>query len=811
MEAIWKNITYSVRMLLKRPGFTTVAIIAIALGIGANTAIFSVVNTVLLQPLPFDRPEQLLTISTGTRNQPGEGGGTFSVPDLLDVQARATTLEYVATYQRSGGILTEGGETERLIGAAVTADYFPLFRAKPILGRVFTREEDKPGAAQVIVLSHGLWQRRFGGDPGIVGREVDIGGKTTVIGVMPAGFEYPITDDNQDFWEPIFSQAFMTKDARETRDIRSLDVVARLKEGVSIEQARAELDSLSRQIEQQFPKTNTNLSFHAASMHEQITRDYRSALYIMLGAVGLVLLIACANVANLQLARATARRREIAIRAALGASRGRIIGQLMTESLILALVGGAAGLALASWGLVALITYGPSEVPRLQDVRLDNTVLAFTVGVSMLTGILFGLIPALQVSKSGQSGTLKEGALGSTDAGGKSRMRSALIVTEVALSLMLLVGAGLLINTFVRLLKTDAGFDPRGVLALDVPLSRTKYTKPEQRSAAFQQLVEKMKSVPGVREVSLVSNVPLSDLDSEISFNIAGRPPYRPGEELAADDTTVSPNYFRTMNIALLRGRDFTEQDTLNSPHVIIVSNSFVRRFFPGEDPLGKQILMDGDGQPPREIVGVVNDVRRNGLDVDVEPEMYVSQWQTPERRLNVMLKTDAPNPAQLTQAARQAVREFDPNQIIWRIQTLDEMLSKSVAPRRFNMMLLGVFAGVALVLAAVGLYGVMSYSVNWRTNEIGIRMALGARASNVIGLVLREGMIMTLIGLALGLAGALALSRLLTTLLYGVSPRDPFTFAGVSIVLLLVALVACLIPAMRATKVDPLVALRAE
>ena len=811
MGAIWKNVTYSVRTLLKRPGFTIVAVVAIALGIGANTAIFSVVNTVLLQPLPFDRPDQLLILSTGARNEPGDGGGTFSVPDFIDIQARTSTLEHVATYQRSGTILTEGGEPERLIGAAVTADYFPLFRVKPILGRVFTREEDKPGAAQVIVLSHGLWQRRFGGDPSIVGREVDIGGKTTVIGVMPAGFEYPIEDESQDYWEPIFSQAFMTKDARETRDSRSLDVVARVKEGVSIEQAKAELDNLSRQIEQQFPKTNTNLVFHAVSMHEQITRDYRSALYIMLGAVGLVLLIACANVANLQLARATARRREIAIRAALGASRSRIIGQLMTESLILALVGGAAGLALASWGLEALITFGPPDVPRLQDVRLDNTVLAFTVGISVLTGILFGLAPALQASKSGPGGTLKEGALGSTDAGGKSRMRSALIVAEVALSLMLLVGAGLLINTFVRLLKTDAGFDPRGVLALDVPLSRTKYTKPEQRSAAFQQLVEKMKSVPGVREVSLVSNVPLSDLDDEISFNIAGRPPYRPGEELAADYTTASPNYFRTMNIALLRGRDFTEQDTVNSPHVMVVSNTFVRRFFPGEDPLGKRLLMDGDGQPPREIVGVVNDVRRNGLDVDVQPEMYVSYLQSPERRMNVMLKTDAPNPAQLTQAARETVRAFDPNQIIWRIQTLDEMLSKSVAPRRFNMMLLGVFAGVALVLAAVGLYGVMSYSVNWRTNEIGIRMALGARGSDMIALVLREGMAMTLIGLAVGLAGALALSRVLTALLYGVSARDPFTFAGVSIVLLLVALVACLIPARRATKVDPLVALRAE
>ncbi|HKY26804.1 MAG TPA: ABC transporter permease [Pyrinomonadaceae bacterium] len=811
MDTIWKNITYSVRMLLKRPGFTAVAVIAIALGIGANTAIFSVVNTVLLRPLPFEKPEQLIYLSTEQRNQPTEDTGTFSVPDLLDVRDRATTLKYVASYQRSGTIVTEGGEPERLIGAAVTADYFPLFGVKPILGRFHTREEDQPGAAPVIVISHSLWQRRFGGDPNIIGREVTIGGKTTVIGVMPPGFEFPLRDDNQDYWEPMFAAAFLNKKTRETRDERFLQVVGRLKDGATIEQAKAELDNLSRQVEQQFPITNTGLIFDAVSVHEEITREYRSALLIMLGAVGLVLLIACANVANLQLARATARKREIAIRAALGASRGRIAGQLLTESLILAIVGGAAGLLLAAWGLDVLVKYGPPDVPRLQEVQLDNAVLGFTAAVSVITGVIFGLLPALHASRSGPGGALKEGAFGSTDAGSRSRMRSALIVVEVAFSLMLLVGAGLLINTFVRLLKTDAGFDPRGVLAMDIPLSRTKYPKPEQQLAAFQQLLEQMKSIPGVRDVSVVSNVPFSDFDTELSFNIEGKPPYRPGEELAADDTTAGPNYFRTMNITLLRGRDFSNQDTTNTPHVMIVSNAFARKFLPGEEPIGKRILMDGDGQPPREIIGVVNDVRRNGLDIDVEPEMYVSYLQSPTRRLNIMLKTDAPNPAQMATTARETIRAFDPNQIIWRTQTLDEMVSKSVAPRRFNMMILGVFAGVALILAAVGLYGVMSYSVNWRTNEIGIRMALGARASDVIALVVREGMVLTLIGLAIGLAGALIFSRIMTSLLYGVSARDPLTFAGVSAVLLFVALVACLIPARRATKVDPLIALRAE
>ena len=810
MDAFWRNLVYSARMLLKRPGLTAVAVVAIGLGIGANTAIFSVVNTVLLQPLPYEHPEQLVMVSTEQRNQALDGRGSFSVPDFFDVQQSSTTLQYLATVQRSGTIVTQGGDPERLIGAVVSSDYFSALGVKPELGRVFTRDEDKPGASPVIILSHGLWQRRFGGDPGIIGREIDLGGKSTVIGIMPAGFQFPISDDNQDYWEPIFAAAFMTKETREERSNRLLQVFGRLRPGVTVAQAKADLDLLSRQIEQQSPQSNTNVIFNAVSMHEDMTRNYRAALLIMLGAVGLVLLIACANVANLLLARAAARQKEVAIRMALGASRSRIAAQLLTESVLLALVGGALGLLLASWGTDLLVAYGPADVPRLREISLDSHVLAFTFGVSTLTGILFGLAPALHASRPDPGNMLKESGRGLSHAG-RNRTRSVLIVSEVALSLMLLAGAGLLINSFWRLMRTDAGFDPKSVLTLDIPLSRATYPKPEQRAAAFKQLVERMKNIPGVRDAGIVSNVPLTDFDVEISFNIEGRPPYKPGEETVADYTVASGDYFRTINIALLRGRVFTDADTANSPQVMVISNAFAKYYFPNEDPIGKRLVFDGEDQTPREIVGVVGDVRRKGLDVPVQPEMYVSYLQKPDRRMNLVLRTETRDATDLTAAARAEVKAFDPAQIIWRIQTLEQLLGTSVAPRRFNMMLLGIFAAVALILAAIGLYGVMSYSVSWQTHEIGIRMALGANRADVLRLVVQQGMKMTVIGLALGLIGAFLMSRVLIGMLYGVSPTDPLTFTGVSIVLLGVALLACLIPARRATRVDPIVALRSE
>ena len=810
MDVFWKDLVYSLRMLLKRPGLTAIAIMAIALAIGANTAIFSVVNSVILQPLPYAEPQQLVNLATEQRDQALDGRGSFSIPDVLDIQQSSKTLEHVAIYQQSGTITTEGGDPERVLGAAVNADYFPTLGVKPILGRTFTRDDDKAGAPAVIVISQGLWQRRYGGDPNIIGREINLGGKTTVVGVLPAGFEFPISDDTQDYWEPIFAASWMTEASRQERANRFVSAIGRLKSGATIEEAKADLDLLSRQIEQQSPQSNTNVIFNVVSMHEDVTKDYRPALFVMLGAVGLVLLIACANVANLLLARAAARQKEVAIRMALGASRKRIVSQLLTESLLLAIAGGVVGLLLAAWGMDLLIAYGPADVPRLRDVSLDRYVLFFTLFVSLLTAVLFGLAPALQASRPDPGNTLKQDGRGLTH-GGRNRMRSALIVTEVALSLMLLVGAGLLINSFWRLLRTDAGFDSRGVLAVDIPLSRTQYPTPEQRAAAFEQLIGRMKTLPGVRDVSVVNNVPLTDLDIELSFQIEGRPPYKPGEEATADYTVAGSDYFRTMNIALRRGRVFTNQDTAKTTEVMVVSDAFVKRYFPNEDPIGRRIVFDGNDKTPREIVGVVADVKRNGLDNDVQPELYVSHLQRPERRLNLVIRTEQSDASQLSPAVRAEVRAFDANQIIWRVRTLEELVGTSVAPRRFNMLLLGIFASVALVLAAIGLYGVMSYSVSWRTHEIGIRMALGAKGTDVLRLVVRQGMSMTLIGLALGLVGAFMLSRVMVGLLYGVSATDPLTFAGVSLVLLGVAFLACLIPARRATRVNPIVALRTE
>ena len=810
MDVLWKDLVYSLRMLLKRPSLTAVAIMAIALAIGANTAIFSVVNSVILQPLPYENPQQLVNLATEQRDQALDGRGSFSIPDYLDIQQSSKTLAHVGIYQGTGTIITEGGDPERLLGAAVNADYFPALGVKPILGRTFTRDEDKPGAPSVVLISHGLWQRRYGGDPNIIGREINLGGKTTVVGVLPAGFEFPISDDTQDFWEPIFSAVWMTEGTRQERANRFVSTIGRMKPGVTVEQAKADLDLLSRQVEQQSPQSNTNIIFNVVSMHEDITKDYRAALFVMLGAVGLVLLIACANVANLLLARAAARQKEVAIRMALGASRKRIVSQLLTESLLLSFAGGVLGLLLASWGMDLLVAYGPADVPRLRDVSLDRYVLFFTLFVSLMTAVLFGLAPALQASRPDPGNTLKQDGRGLTH-GGRNRMRSALIVTEVALSLMLLVGAGLLINSFWRLLRTEAGFDPRGVLAVDIPLSRAKYSTDEQRAAAFEQLIGRMKTLPGVRDVSVVSNVPLTDLDVELSFTIEGRPPYKPGEEWAADYTVAGSDYFRTMNIGLLRGRVFTNQDTANSPEVMVVSDAFAKTFFPNEDPIGRRIVFDGNDKTAREIVGVVADIKRNGLDNDVEPELYVSHLQRPERRLNLVIRTESGDASQLSPTVRAEVKAFDPNQIIWRVRTLEELVGTSVAPRRFNMLLLGIFASVALALAAIGLYGVMSYSVSWRTHEIGIRMALGAKGADVLRLVVRQGMSMTLIGLALGLLGAFLLSRVMVGLLYGVSATDPLTFAGVSIVLLAVAFLACLIPARRATRVNPIVALRTE
>ncbi len=809
MNTLLQDLRYGARMLLKSPGFTVVAVLALALGIGANSAIFSVVNAVLLRPLPFPEPARLVRLGAGSRGEP-TARGVFSFPDYKDVQAQAQTLEYVAGYLNSGTVLTgEGEEPMRILGADVAADYFPLLGVQPELGRVFTRAEDQPGAA-VVVISHGLWQRRFGARPNVLGQQLKMGStNATIIGVMPAGFEYPFRAEHQDFWAPL--NGHPTPD-REQRDEHSLPVIARLKPGVTVEQARAELATLARRFEQQYPASNTAVTITAASLHADLTRDVRPALFILLGAVGFVLLIACANVANLLLARAASRSKEIAIRTALGASRWRIVRQLLVESLLLAIVGGGLGLLLAMWGVDLLVAASPANIPRVQQVGLDGRVLAFTLLLSALVGIAFGLVPALHASKPDLNDALKEGSRGSTESLRRNRVRSLLVVAEVALSLMLLIGAGLLLKSFMRLVQTDPGFDASHVLTLDIPLGRQRYATPEQQTDFFRRLVERTKSLPGVAAAGIVNDLPLSGNGDNYTFQIAGRPAAPPGAEPIADYTVASPGYCETLRIPLRQGRLLTAQDNAQAPRVLLISESLARRHFADTNPIGQRLMLDIDNETaPREIVGVVGDVRRAALDTEAAPEFYLPYEQVPERRMNLVVRTTAADAASMTASVRGAVRDLDKDQLIWQTRTLDQLLAASVAGRRFNMLLLGIFAAVALLLAALGIYGVMAYSVTRRTHEIGIRMALGARAGDVLKLVIGQGMLLAGAGVALGLIGALAVTRVLTTLLYGVSPTDPLTFAGLALLLALIAFVACYVPARRATKVDPMIALRYE
>ncbi|HEX8144774.1 MAG TPA: ABC transporter permease [Pyrinomonadaceae bacterium] len=809
MGTLLQDLRYGVRMLMKNPGFSAVVVLALALGIGANSAIFSVVNALLLRPLPFDEPQQLMMVWGVSKNS-GEGRLVLSVPDLSDLRAQSQTIEYLAPYNGSGTTLANGDETERIFGAVVPADLFPLLRVEPVLGRTFTREEDVPGGPPLVVISQNLWQRSFGSDPKIVGKEIKMGGLgLTVIGVMPASFRFPIQGEKPDYWQPIASSPSYTA-AKDIRGSRSLRVLARLKRGVTQAQAQSELASIARRLEEQYPDTNTGLTFNLTPLHEDIVGSVRPALLIILGAVAFVLLIACANVANLLLARSAARHKEIAIRTALGAGRLRIIRQLLTESLLLSVMGGGLGMLIAMWGIDLLVAASPANLPRIREIGLDAYVLGFTAAVSILTGILFGLVPALQSSRLDLTESLKEGGRGSTDGLRRNRVRSLLVISEVALSLVLLVGAGLLIRSFVSLLNTSPGFDADSILTVDIPLSRSKFPGGEQQSLYVQQLIERTREVPGVEAVAAVNILPLSGNARESSFTVEGRP-VPPGQEPEAQVSAVSPDYFRAMSIPLQRGRVFTERDRKDAPPVLIISESLARRNFPGEDPLGKRLLID-DAKPPHEIIGIVGDVHHEGLETEAGPEYYLSYFQAPERLVNLVVRAAPPtDPASLQSAVRNAIKGVNSDQLIWQTKTMQQMLSESVARQRFNMMLLALFAALALFLATIGIYGVMSYSVTQRTHEIGIRIALGAQARDVLRMVVRQGMTLTLVGVCLGLLAAFAVTRVMTSLLYGVTATDALTFAAVSVLLAGIALLACLIPARRATRVDPMVALRYE
>ncbi len=805
MQTLWQDLRYGARMLLKKPGFTLVAVITLALGIGANTAIFSVVNAVLLRPLPFKEPDRLVMIREMKLPQFPE----FSVSpgNFLDWKRQNTVFERLVSLRGASFNLIGAGDPEQVMGLRVTDGFFAMLGAQPQIGRVFLPEEDQPGRANVALLSHGLWQRRFGGDPKILNQTITLNGQSyTVIGVMPATFRF---GGNPDLWTP---SAFTAQEAQ-SHGSHYISVVGQLRPGATVDQARAEMIAIAGRLAAQYPGTNTGWSVKLMPLLEFIVRDIKPALLVLLVAVAFVLLIACANVANLLLARANERQKEIAVRAALGAGRARIVRQLLTESVLLSAAGGAAGLLLAKLGEYLLLKLAPEDLPRMSDVSLDGRALAFTAAITLLTGLVFGLVPSLQSSRPNLNETLKDAGRGSTEGGRRQLVRSALVTLEVASALALLVGAGLLIKSFWRLQKVAPGFNPDNALTLSVTLPRSKYPEENQRVAFFRQLLEKVSALPGVQAAGASHSMPLGG-DYVLAFKIQGRPPLPPGAGQSTNFYSVSADYFKTMGIPLLRGRLLTERDAKDSPHVAVINETMAKNLFPDENPVGKRITFDtGDDNPNPdwyEIVGVVGDVKQYGLDQATPLQTYEPYTQQTFSYMTLVARTTGA-PANLTAAIRNAVLQIDKEQPIADVRTLDRILSTSIAQQRFSMLLLGVFAAVAMLLAAVGIYGVLSYSVTQRIHEIGIRMALGAGRHDVLRLLIGHGMLLTLIGVAAGLAAAFALTRLMSTLLFDVSATDPITFGLIALLLVTVALLACWIPARRATKVDPLVALRRE
>jgi predicted permease len=811
MGTLWQDMRYGVRMLVKQPGFTVVAVLALALGVGANTAIFSVVNAVLLRPLPFAQPDEIVT-ARGRSAERGDRGASLSYPDFLDWRQQAQSFDRLAVYNTASTLIREGNEPEAISGAVASADLLPLLKVEPLLGRNFTREEDQQQSAPVILLGYNLWQRRFGADPRVVGRQLRLSSQSaTIIGVLPEGFKFPVDEGRTDYLQPIGPNIGEYFGRRSAYFLR---VVGRLKPGVTRRAAETEMRAIGERLEQQYPDEGFRLGATLVPLHEELVGNVRPALLVLLGAVALVLLIACANVANLLLARAASRQKEVAIRTALGAGRLRIVRQLLTESLLIALVGGAIGLLLAMWGVDLLIASTPADIPRLQEVGLDWRVLSFTLFVSVLTGIVFGLAPALQASNVELNEALKEGGRGSTEGIMRNRVRSLLVVSEVALSLVLLVGAGLLIKSFMRLREVDPGFDAKNLLTTSLTPSRAKYADAERQNNFYREVLGRIQALHGVDAAGFVDPLPLSGNSSSVTFTVEGRE-VAPGRLFSSNRRMISPEYFRAMRIPLLEGRAFNEHDTKDTPLVLIVNETFARRFFPGTDPVGKRVLIGASPEqpnpPPHEIVGVVGDVRHEGLDTEAGPEYYVSYQQTPLRHGSLVVRTTSVEAASMAASLRSTIKQVDQEQYIPSFEPMQQLLAESFARRRFNMMLLGLFASVALVLASVGIYGVMSYAVTRRTHEIGIRIALGARSHDVVGMIVRQGMTLVLAGLLLGLAGAFALTRIMASLLFGVSPTDALTFIAVSALLAGIALLACLIPARRATRVDPMVALREQ
>ncbi len=818
MENLWQDLRYGVRGLWKRPGFTLVAIITLALGIGANTAIFSVVNAVVLRPLPYAEPDRLVNL---WETMPGADRRAVAPGNFEDWRTQNTSFQELAAMFYANFNLTSDGTPDRIDGATITSSLMNVLGAKAQLGRTFQPDDDEHQDRSLVLISDGLWRQRFGADPGVIGRRITLDEiQHTVVGVMARGFQYPARSE---LWVlgrhrsavPMSLVAqFPTNDWAHERDAHFISVLGRLKPAVTLSQAQSDIAGITRRLEQEFPKTNGGLGSNVVPLHTQVVGDVRGMLFILLGAVGFVLLIACTNVANLMLARAGQRDREIAIRAAVGASRRRLIRQLLTESLLLSIVGGLAGLVVSVWAVDLFIKLSPGDIPRLSEASVDLRLLGFTLLVSLLTGVGFGLLPAFQATRTNLNSSLKEGSTKSTEGRHRRGARNVLVVTEIALAQVLLVGAALLAISYVRVTKINPGFNPENVLTAKIAPSKKKYPDTRSRSAFFTSVLEHLQSLPGVQSAGMVMNLPLTGSSMNRGFRVEGRPEPKADENITLDYQVVSPGYFPTLAIPTLSGRSLTEGDGETSERVIVINQAMARRYWPGDDPVGKRLAIGESSKDTswRTIVGIVADNRHASLSETPVPTAFIPYQQDLESwpRMGFVIKgtTDA---ASLTSAVRKELAAVDPSQPVYAVEPMDKLMQTSVAQRRFIMLLLGSLSAIALALAVVGIYGVISFSVSERTQEIGIRMALGARATDVLRMVLGQGLRVAVIGIVIGLGAAFGLTRLLSSLLFEVSPTDPRTFAVVAVLLGAVALFACYIPARRATKVDPLVALRYE
>lgn len=808
MNSIIKDIRFALRGLLKHPAFTAIAVVTLALGIGGSTSIFTVVDAALLRGLPYKSPDRLYHLWEQTPKQEFPKR-EFSYPDYQDYQQNNVFEGGLAAYTGGGVILSGQGEPESLTAPRVSANFFSVLGVDPILGRTFQTGEDSQGGPKVTVLTYGLWQRRFGGDPGIVGKALTINGESyTVIGVLPANFQFALRP--ADLWIPYQP----TQNQLTRRFMHGTNLIARLKGDKTVADAQSELTLISGRIEQQFNDSHAGVSARLVPLQEEVVGNVRPILLVLLGAVGFVLLIACANVASLLLTRSLSRQKEVAIRTALGANRWRVIRQLMTESLLLSLVGGAAGLVIAYWGVPALVAVLPQSqlnaMPFLKSLHLDAGILAFSFGLSLLTGLVFGLAPALQSTRLDLNEVLKEGGRNAS-AGVKHRLRSAMVVTEIALAVVLLIGAGLMMKSLLRLLQTNVGFKTENVLTMTVILPPSKYTDNNKQIAFNDQLRERVQSLPGVIGAGTVNILPLN-AGNTTRFYIDGDPVPAPGKEVESNIRTVSDDYFKALGVPLLAGRMFDARDTADKPGVVIIGKTIADRMFAGRDPVGMHLRYSSFAGNPDLIVGVVGDVKITGLDEALKPVLYYPFRQSSSTFANLVTRTEG-DPNALANSIRTEVRNLEPDAAILNVRTMDEMISQTPASfmRRFPALLISIFAGVALLLASIGIYGVVSYSVSQQTHYIGVRMALGAKPSDILKLVLRQGLVLALLGVGIGVVAAFGLMRLLRTLLYEVSTSDIGTFSIVTGTLFVVALLACYLPARRATKVDPLVALRYE